>query len=113
MAKTNQNIEMYSGDSYDLEVTVTDENGAIVNISGASITWSLYKSVASPTLVSKGTSTSGITITDAVNGKFTVSLVPADTQKLAGTYEHSAKLTDIRSYTSTIFVGTATIIQSK
>lgn len=43
---------------------------------------------------------SGITVTDAAAGKFTVALDPADTLKFSGGYYHEAKAFDVsRPYT--------------
>lgn len=61
----------------------------------------------------KSTADGGVSITDAANGKFTVTLAPADTKTLAvGTYYHEAEVTDSLGNVSTVTVGKVTLIAS-
>lgn len=96
---------MFSGDTKTIEVTVRDELAVVVDLTGASIQWKLAKSPASQsTKISKST-TSGITITDATNGVFQVSLDAADTANLSGTYYHEAEVLDASSNKTTVMSG--------
>ena len=103
---------MHSGDTRVLELTITDEADAVVNLTGAAITWALSKRNASEVLP-KGTAIltktvgSGITITDAANGRADVAIDPADTADLKGEYYHEVQL--VLTDTSTVLYGLVTI----
>jgi hypothetical protein len=109
MTAMDQDFAMQSGDSKVLSFTVLDENDVAVDITGNTIKWRLAKSSRSSVLLAKATGGSGISITDAVNGVFQVTLDPTDTDNFAGQYYHEAELTDLFSNISTISTGTATI----
>ena len=108
-----QDFSMHSGDDRVLQVTVRNPANAVVNISGATITWALSKKSASSVepkgsaIVTKTTS-SGISITDAANGRCDVTLAEADTASLAGTYYHELQIV-LSGDTSTVMYGTVTI----
>ena len=85
---------IHRGDSRNLVVTVRDEPGNIIDLTGATIVWEIADSVAGPALLSK-TNGAGVTITDAAGGVFTVALTPADTLSLTrGVKYHEARMTD-------------------
>lgn len=68
--------------------------GQIQNIAG----WTFqFRVVQGSTMLFEKTSGSGITITDAVNGKIDVAILPADTDAKAGTYQYELKGTDTMS----------------
>lgn len=103
-------FEMYSGDTRTLTVTVRDTSGAAVDLTGATARWALAKKVGQAALVSKSTG-SGIELTDAANGEFTVTLDPADTADLVGDYWHEAEVTDSAGRVVTVFQARASIKQ--
>lgn len=107
MAKTGQNFEIVAGDTVKINISVTDQNNAAVDLTNATVTWLLYKNL-NDTAVSKSTTT-GITITNVRGGVFQISLTAADTQNLAGMYTHAAKVTDALGNAITVTTGTATI----
>lgn len=112
MAKAGQNFEMFSGETKNIVITVTDSNtGVVVDLTGATVKWSLKKTFNAPDDVYKDSSTGGIIITEAVNGKFSVNLASDDTKLLAGSYVHIAKIIDAIGNTSIVTVGTVTIDQ--
>ena len=82
-------IDIDSGDNLDLVYTIKDTNGSVVDLTGGSISW---------TAVISGTSTAVITkagvLTDPSNGITTVSLDPADTSSIKGTYLLDGNFTD-------------------
>jgi hypothetical protein len=109
MTATQQNFTVTAGDSMTLLFTITDSSTkAAVDLSGAAITWALGITVKATPIVTK-TVGSGITITDAANGKLSVALVPTDTAKLAGRFYHEVQITDVIGDVSTVANGTATI----
>lgn len=98
---------MWSGDHKNLTYTVTDSNGASVILTSACAAWVLANDPASGSLVRLTTdSGSGITISGCT---FTVSLSPAHTSGLAGTYYYEAQVRDTASNVSTVATGTAKI----
>jgi hypothetical protein len=86
-------IEITAGDNRDLVYTIVDENDNVINLTGGSITWTAYVSGTSTAVITKSTS-SGIALTDPTNGVATVSLEPADTTSLKGTYILDGQFTD-------------------
>lgn len=113
---------MWSGDSFTLyakeEQPQIDVNGDIVkdtngntiyepcDLTGAIIKWGLKKTVNSLEILVTKTIGSGITVTDAVNGKYTIKLEPDDTKPLkADTYYHECEITDNSGNVSTSFIG--------
>lgn len=90
MTLIDQDLEMYAGDNQTIEFSVTDESGAALNITGASIEWVLWDG---DTIVLRKTVGSGITITDGDGGLFEVVLAPADTYAVTPkAYKHGANV---------------------
>lgn len=113
MTTTAQNFEIYQGDDLALEVTVKNADGTPKDLTGATIRWALHTTnkAAVPKL-SKAIST-GIAVTDAAGGVFTVTIARADTAALkAGVYYHEAEITDAASKRATVLTGKATILQA-
>ncbi len=112
---TNSPFSMHSGDTKTLQVTIVDDAGAVVDISGAtSITWAISKTIAGsgePKGLALTTKTvgSGITLTtDGTDGRCDVLIDGADTDALAGEYYHEMQLI-LTSTISTVLFGTVTI----
>jgi len=89
MAFTSSMITMTNGDNLDIVYTIKDENDAVVDLTGGSIAWKALVS---------GTATAVITKTGALttpaSGVTTVTLDPADTNSLKGTYLLDGQFTD-------------------
>jgi len=103
---------MYQGDTKTLEVTVEDEAGDVVNITGTTIRWQLAKTArAAVPIIAKETG-DGIAIVDGAAGRFDVALDPEDTVDLsARSYYHEAEIDDA-GVISTVLTGKATIRQA-
>lgn len=93
-------IEVYRGDSPTFEITVTDQNGDPVDLTGAEIVFSVKKKLTDTAYVfqRKNTAAGGgddeILIIDAVNGKFRLLLTNAVTQDLElRDYVHDFQIT--------------------
>lgn len=87
--------DYFSGDNLDILFTVSDGDnpGNPKDLTGASIDWVLAKQQGKAPLITKSIG-SGVTITDAANGKGTVSIQQADTENLKGdTYWHELQVT--------------------
>jgi hypothetical protein len=110
MSHNVQNFEIHAGDSRDIVVTVTDSQGAAVDLTGAAVAWQLARSAGSAAAVVSKSLGAGIAITDGPNGVFTVTLDPADTESLTGLYYHEAEVTDAAGNRSTVLTGVATVI---
>lgn len=101
-------ISTFSGDNLEITVTVDDGNNppSIKNLTGATkIMWAVSDSAGSTIKLSKDLS-GGITITDAVNGKFQVVVSSADLEPLSGSFYHEAKVKDAAGKISTVMYGT-------
>jgi hypothetical protein len=109
MAMFDQDFEMFQGDTKQLVVSVVDGDGLAVDLSGATITWKLFKSKSGNVADVTKTIGNGLTVTNATAGEFTVDLAEADTVNLIGTYFHEAKVQDIRGYKTVVMVGKVTI----
>ncbi len=117
MTRENQDVTMLSGDSKTLTVTVDD--GATppvaIDITGYTVWWwasrlsSSGKFAATATLQKDNAGGGGVAITDAANGKFQVTLAPADTAALAGDFYHEAQVRDGAGNISTVLTGKLTI----
>ena len=112
MAKEDQDIGSFEepfvrGDSKTIKVTVTQPDGSVKDITGASVEWAMSPKHSTTSTLSKSTSSGGISITDAGSGKFEVSLDPSDTESLdGGQYEHEAEVTDSSGNVTTVLRGT-------
>lgn len=106
-----QDVEMYSGDTLQLIITVTDsDTGLAKNLSGATaIRWELAKSAKVPSTLIK-TLVSGITITNAAMGELRVDILPADTASLKGDFIHELEIIDFAGQVNTVLDGKFTIL---
>lgn len=102
-------FSMVRGDTKRLEVTVRDEAGAIVDLTGSSIRWRIARSVSSVALISKAIGT-GITVVNATLGRFDILLTAAESATLpvAALY-HESEVIDSGGQVSTILRGTVTV----
>lgn len=95
-ARTHQNFELRQGDQRNVVITVYDSTGALLDLTGASLTWVLITSEWGELLLSK-TVDNGITIAPnqtSNKGELTVSLLPADTASLEPrAYTHQLRAT--------------------
>lgn len=112
MTSLNQDVFMRSGDTKKIDFTVDELDGAgdvtgQVNLTGATIKWKAFDT-SGVEKISKDTA-SGISLIDAVGGKFEVLLDPGDTAALEGTFLHEAEMTDASGNVSTVSRGVLTI----
>lgn len=113
MTMFNQSFVMMGGNSRNIVTTVTNENNQPVNLTNLIITFIIKDSALSLSkiLTKDNGSSGGITITDAENGKFIVTLLPSDTINLGGNYYYDIELTDGTNIW-TVSVGTITVIRN-
>jgi hypothetical protein len=84
-----------------IKYTVTDQDGVAVNLTSATIKWSIRRNLQTAAALTKTTS-SGISITNAAGGIFEVTLTNTDTTGLTGTYTMEAIITDAAAKVYTI-----------
>jgi hypothetical protein len=103
---------MYVGDSFVLSVSVVDEAGEPVDITGTTVRWQMAHKVKDILpLVSKTTEgAGGILISDGPGGVFEVTIDPEDTEGFkAKSYYHEAEVDDA-GVVSTVMTGTGTLL---
>lgn len=100
------NLEMWAGNDHSIAITVENEAGAVVDISGIlDATWELKEDESADTsLISKRLTGIEIQITHGDAGEYQVNLLPEDTEDLSGIYywvstvENSSGLVYTTSY---------------
>lgn len=104
----------FSGDHLVLEVTVQDDAGSVLDLTGIqALVWELAKTVKSSTAHVTKSIGSGITVINATSGRVDVAIVPADTASLKGEKYHEMQMTDSNGNVSTVMYGKFTITQDK
>lgn len=114
MTTTAQSASVYQGDTLLIDMTVRDNAGAPKSLVGATIKYAVgYKpGIGQPSIFQK-TVGSGIAITDAANGAFTITVAAADTQALKGAaYYHECEVTDAAGVKHTVMTGTLTVLDA-
>ncbi len=102
------NFEINSGDTLNAVISVINDAGAAVNITGYSARWKMSPRIGASASSSK-TVGSGITLTTPTSGILTISLTSADTANRCGAYVHELVLTDGSGNVSTAMTGRLTI----
>ena len=97
----NQDIEIVSGDTVTLRVTV-DEGAAVKDLTGGTVLWGLSKLAGADTRL-----TASGTLSDPTNGQFTVAI--PSTADISGNYYHEAEFTESGGDVGTVMRGTIRI----
>lgn len=108
-----QQLEFHSGNDVELNYTVTDQAGVAKDLTGAqAVIFVIAPSAGKAGLVTKSLG-SGITLTTPLQGKFRVTLVPADTEGLKGKpYYHEARVTDAAGKKVTVTYGILNLLEN-
>lgn len=105
-----QDVSIYSGNDALLQLTVNDESGNPIDLSGAlALIWALAKTARAAVPLVEKTLGAGVTIIDAVNGRADITVDAEDIEPLSGTYYHEVRLTNIAGKKVTVTFGTVTI----
>ena len=104
-----QNFTLTAGDTKSLVITVKDNEGVAVDITGASVKWQAARSFGKASAISKATGGSGIVLTNPSTGVFTVTLDADDTEDLKGQFYHEAQVTLADGTIATVLFGTMKI----
>lgn len=87
-------ISMFIGDDKDVLVYIRDPNGDPVDITSASVVWSVARNNKSAAILSKSTGGNGAVVTSGSGGLITVTLADTDTDSLAaGDYVYQTRIT--------------------
>jgi hypothetical protein len=92
----NQNFEMYAGDTLDITVTLTDAEGAPLDLTGLTLWWGMADIVRQVD----------------VGETLTIHLVSADTEALIGAQRHQLRAIDISGRVETLLTGVVRITES-
>ena len=107
MTKQDQNFEIWSGDHKNLVAAITGSDGAAQDMTGMTIEWIMRPAAEAASLVRRTSAVSGgISISTST---LTISMSPADTVSLGGTYWHECSASDTDSNVATLFTGWATV----
>ena len=108
-----QDFEVVSGNDKDLNFSTLDQNDVAVDLTGAIIIWALSRAASNKSRLITYTSPVQVTITDAANGKFTVSILDTDTETLkAGDYYHEVRVQSSGGLKTTVAIGTVKILDN-
>lgn len=99
-----QDFTMFEEETRTLDVSAYDEDDALIDFSGATITWRVKD--GNTTILTK-TVGSGITVTGT--GTFSIALDSADTLGLSGDYQHECVAVLADTTRDTLFTGTLTV----
>ena len=108
MTTNAQDFEIYQGDTKQITIKVTDENGVAKTLTGSSQLWKAYDGAT--VKISKADVDISLVSVDGTNDAIRFTIDPSDTSSLtAGAYTHEAEVTDSSSNVSTVARGTMTI----
>jgi hypothetical protein len=108
MSADCQNVTTYAGDNIVLNFTVVDENGNALNLTGATFAYSLAPDEGDVAVLVKSSATVGISVTSAVTGLLSVTILNTDTPLLLGPMWHQLVMTDASGNVSTLMTGIIT-----
>ena len=112
MTAINQDFTMHAGDTKILILTVKDEDGDIINLTGLQSAQTVIKKYPNSTtaLVTKTLAAADIANPAPTTGVLSVTIAAADTSSFsAGEYYHETRMKDTNSYIGTIVTGTITV----
>lgn len=104
MAITKQNVKTYAGDDVIINVSITDETAAPLDITGATFAYVIAGDEGGTAIVTK-TVGAGIVVTSALTGLVSIHVSHTDTSGLLGAYWHQIVMTDTGGNLSTITTG--------
>ena len=108
MTKNAQDFEVYQGDTKQVTITITDEAGAALTLTGSSQKWEAFDGATAA--IQKADVDISLVSVDGTDDAIRFTIDPADTATLtAGTYAHEAEVTDSTSNVSTVTRGTMTV----
>lgn len=112
MSADRQNVTLYSGDDCILAISIVDETGVALNVTGATFVWSLARTAGTPAILTKTSAGGGVVITNATTGAVQVTLTHNDTAASSVPpfqYWHQLVMTDPSGNVSTVTTGYITV----
>lgn len=106
MTAENQSFEMYSGDTKNIIIPVTDGDGEPLSLEGVTATWVLKSNAYVNEVAITKTIGDGI---DIDGSEVTIRLDPSDTEGLRGLYYHKLNIIDAVGDVSTVTTGNVNI----
>lgn len=106
MTAENQSFEIYSGDTKNIIIPVTDVYGEPLSLEGVTATWVLKSSAYVVEVAITKTIGNGI---DIDGSEVTISLNPSDTEGFSGLYYHELEIVDVAGNVSTVTTGNVII----
>ncbi len=104
MSYTNSKVSFFAGETVSLGFTITDSDGAAINLTGATLTFYLARLGTQDTVLTKTTG-SGITVVSAADGTCTVALTSSNTDNLEGLYIYQLRLVDSSNAETVVSIG--------
>ena len=102
-------FSMFQGDSKRVHFTLKRADGTPLDITGGDIRWQASKlkapGVFSSTPVLQKTIGSGVEVLDSFQGLVTVTLSPADTNQISGSFYHELEVSDFDGDIATVYAG--------
>lgn len=103
-----QSFPAMSGDELVLPITVRDNAGDLVNLTGASARFALARTPKATTIAidsDASPATASILFTDAANGELSVTITDENAEALEGDYYYECKVTDNASREAVVVRG--------
>ena len=108
-----QDFELFSGNDKVLRVTVRDENGGIVDLTGATIRWILSRKQGSTPLIDYTSPTNITLASDPATGKFDIEISDTDSEPLRkGTFYHECLVTSAAGLKTTVMYGFVEVLKN-
>lgn len=114
MSLVKQNFELWVTPAISevkpIEVTVTDQNNAIINLTGCTVKFTMEKPLMKMIVLTK-TTADAITLTSPTTGVLNISLSMLDLQSVsAGVYNYKVWVTNLLGITSLVSIGEITLL---
>lgn len=100
-------ISIARGDTLSLSGSISQENGAVVDISASSVTMTIKSREDNSIIIQKTA-----IITDGPNGEYEITISGADWEGVpSGNYKYDIQITESNSVINTLFMGTFNAIE--
>lgn len=108
MTEERQDIseDFYAGNSKDLQVTIKDAEGVVVDLTGAELTYALFTDEGKVKFIkSTNVGAAEIDVPSPTNGVCIIHILTLDTILLKNIYRHQLSMVDATGNSSTVMVG--------
>lgn len=114
MTISGQNFEVYQGDTKQIIINATDDDGNVLDLTGYTIVWVAYNLTTGELVITKSTANVGeIEVTTPSTGVIQINLESVDTEILpAKGYGHQCEVEDSFGRHATITTGQMSVLKS-